>query len=509
MDRRKFLMFAGAGTLAATAVGVTGCGGDDSGSKGSGGKSDLSTLTMMLPLYDTSAPAATGEMQQAIEKFIGKKLDISWVPNASYDDKINVTLASDKIPMLMAADKSPTFVRSAEAGAFWELTDKIGKYPELKSDNEQIQKNSSINGKIYGIYKGRDAMRSALSIRKDWLDKLNLELPKSTQDLYDIAKAFHTEKPNGKKDCTGLIIPKWPGGYGSASPYDVIEVWYGAPNKWKVDNGKFVPGFDTDEFFEAVDFIKKMIDEGLVNKDFATLDSAKWNDPFFNGDGGMILDVSSRGLALQALFQEKDPKHYTKYVDMTGTLTGPDGQLHAYPTTGYNGFIAISKQSVRDESGLDEVLKVLAKLNTKEGQVLLNNGIQGKNFDVKDGYAVTINENVKEDEEIGANVKSFAQLGMAVGGYKAYKTKPDALAAKRDAFHKSDLEHAVFDPSLPYVSPTYVSKGAQLDLIVGDALLKYLAGQIDLVKFKSEIQRWHSSGGDQVAQELSDLYQKG
>ena len=60
-------------------------------------------------------------------------------------------------------------------------------------------------------------------IRKDWLAKLGLKEPQTVDDLYTIAKAFTEQDPdgNGKKDTYGLIIPKWPGNYASASPYDV------------------------------------------------------------------------------------------------------------------------------------------------------------------------------------------------------------------------------------------------------------------------------------------------
>ncbi len=101
---------------------------------------DLATMTLMIPLLsgDAAAPAVDGEMQQAVEKLIGKKLKITWVPNAEYGDKTNVTLASDNIPDVMVVnEKSPAFVKAAEAGAFWDLTGKLDKYPNLKPANEQ------------------------------------------------------------------------------------------------------------------------------------------------------------------------------------------------------------------------------------------------------------------------------------------------------------------------------------------------------------------------------------
>jgi len=299
---------------------VSACGGDEPAAD--------DTLTVMAPLFGT-APNPDGEMQQAVEKLIGKKLSITWVPNADYNDKTNVTLASNNIPQVMViqGDKQPSFVRTAQAGAFWDLTGKLDKYPNLKPANEQTGRNASVNGKIYGIYRVRPLLRSAVLLRKDWLAKVGLPMPESVDDLYRIAKAFTEQDPDGdgKKNTYGLIIPKWPGFYASSSPYDVFETWYGAPNGWGERGGKLVPGFDTEEFYTADRALQKWVDEGLVNPDFATLDSGNWNDPFVAGKGGIIIDVNVRATALTKLFRQKDPKDFDK-VAMTGNLKSTLGR---------------------------------------------------------------------------------------------------------------------------------------------------------------------------------------
>lgn len=386
---------------------------------------DLDTITLMVPVLDAQAPAADGALHKAIEEFSEKTLQITWVPNSNYGERTNVTLASDNIPELMVVQgKTPAFVRSAQAGAFWDLTDRLANYPNLVSATPSTQENASINGQVFGVYRLRDPMRAAVVVRKDWLDNLGLEMPETTQDLYDIAKAFTEGDPdgNGQADTYGLIIPRWPGGYASASPYDVIETWYGAPNGWGERDGQLVPGFMTPEFLEANRFMKQMIDEGLVNPDFATMDSANWNDPFFNGRGGIIVDVSSRANALMNLFKQQDPENFTDYVDMSGNLIGPSGDKHSYPTIGYNGFIAISRQSVTTEDELDNVLKFLNDMSSQEGQVLQNNGIEGTNFTVEGDYAVPITGG--EADVVTNDSKSFAQMGTNTNGYLAYLTKP-------------------------------------------------------------------------------------
>lgn len=512
-SRRRRLL-AGVLTLTAALTASACSGGGDAP------QADPNQITFMARLFGT-APDPQGELQQAIEKFLGKKIHVTWVPNAEYGDKMNVTLASDNIPQVIDVDPHmPAFVKSAQAGAFWDLTDKLAKYPNLKQADERTALNSSINGKIYGLYRMRPLLRSAMVIRKDWLDKLGLKEPETVDDLYNVAKAFTEKDPdgNGKKDTYGLIIPKWPGNYATASPYDVIETWFGAPNGWGERNGKIVPGFDTPEFLEANKWLKKMVSEGLVNPDFATLDTAKWNEPFHQGRGGMIIDVNIRSRQVLDLFKEEGDKNYGDKVAMVGNLKRSDGQKFSYPFTGYNDVLAISKQSVRTEAELDNVLKTLDKLATKEGQNLVTNGIEGRNYKVENGdTAALINEDdpaVKmiQDNADDAFIQISTKGAMDIGGI-AYQRVPSGepyqkMLKLQKELTAEDLKTAVHNVSLPVVSDTAVQRGPQIDTIVPDARVKYLSGAFTEDQLKAEIKRWYDSGGTQVAAEINQLVSK-
>ena len=306
---------------------------------------------------------------------------------------------------------------------------------------------------------------------------------------------------------------------GTNSPYDIIETWYGAGNRWTERDGKLIPSFDTDEFLEANRFVKKMVDEKLVNPDFATFDGTKWNEPFFNGKGGIIVDVDSRVSVLMNLFKQADPNNFENKVGFVGNLEGPDGELHAHPTDGYSGFLAIPKTSVRTEAELSNVLEFLNNMNCKEAAVLLNNGIEGVNFTLEDGKAATIKPETPEGKAVNTDIKSFAQLGMNVTGNNFYPVKQPTdyeqqVFDKRTEVMAEDLKSAVYNPAAPFVSPTYVAKGAQLDNIVSDARIKYLAGQIDEQGLKDAIKLWkhqrrrQGQGRDQQAlagQQVTDL----
>ncbi|MHC6231975.1 extracellular solute-binding protein [Arthrobacter sp. MMS24-T111] len=493
----------------ATALTMTACQGAETRS------TDLETINMMAPYLEAQPPSADGAVQKKLEELTGKQVNITWAPNSSYEDKTNITLASSDIPqVLVMTGKTPGFVKNAQAGAFWDLTDKLGEYPNLKTTFPEVQTASSINGKVYGVFRARGPMRALVMFRQDWLDKLGLQPPKTVEDLYNVAKAFTDQDPdgNGKNDTYGITIPKWGGGVGTNSPYDIIEEWFGAGNRWTERDGKLVPNFETDEFLQADRFIKKMVDEKLINPDFATFDSTKWNEPFLNGKGGIIVDVDTRVHSLVSLFKQADPNNFQNKVGFVGNLEGPDGELHAHPTDGYGGFLAIPKASVRTEAELRTVLEFLNKMNSKEAQVLFKNGIEGVNFKLEDGKAVQIQPETPEGKAVATDIKSYAQLGTSVTGNEFYLPKEatdyeQQVVDKRIRVMAEDLKSAVYNPAAPYVSATYVAKGAQLDNIVADARIKYLAGQIDEQGLKDAIKLWGTSGGNKVKEEINKLWQ--
>ncbi|WP_110588641.1 extracellular solute-binding protein [Microbacterium suaedae] len=504
MMNKKARLGAVAG-IAATAVTLAGCGGGSDAATG-----PLESLTIQAPYLSTNSPQEGNDIEAALEEQIGIDLDITWVPNSSYEDRTNITLAGDDIPDVMVIQgKTPGFVRNAEAGAFWDLTDELGEYENLATTFPETEAAASVNGAVYGVFRARDLMRATAIVRKDWLENLGLDAPESVDDLYEVAKAFTEDDPdgNGEDDTYGLIIPKWPGAIGSNSPYDVIETWFGAGNKWTERDGQLVPNFTTPEWLEAVEYEKKLVDEGLVNADFATFDSAEWNEPFLNGEGGIIVDVHSRAGQIMGLLKESDPDGFGDLVDITGNLAGPDGELHAHPTDGYSGFLAIPKARVQTQEQLHEVLAVLNDLNSPEVGKLLNNGIEGVTYELDGELAVAIDD---APQQLKDDVGSYAQLGTNVTGFQGYRPKQASepeqeLYDKRLAIEEHDTEYAEYNAAAAYVSDTYVSKGAQLDIIVSDARLKYIAGQISREDLEQEIERWRAEGGDTIIQEINDL----
>ena len=511
MSRRRILQTSAASAAAlATGSALTGCGGDDASALFDE-NGELVSLSVMLTLFGTRAPEPDGPVHKALEDFAGVKLDIEWVPGSNYNERVTTTLASQELPSIIGVgSRDGGFLQAAEAGAFWDLSEKSREYENLTPQSEEIYRSAGCNGAVYGLPRYLDPMRTAVSIRADWLENLGLEPPRTVDDLLEIARAFTYDDPTGTGEETyGLILSSW-NPIGKGTPFDSVECWFGAPNVWGEADGELVPSFTTEPFFEANRFLRGMYEEGLVNRDFPTFDGLKWNETFFNGEGGIIVDVGSRAKEILALFKQADPEHYGSYLTTVGNLEGPDGVLRAMPTSGHGGLLAISKTAVQTEGQLDQVLAVMDRLSSEEGQIQILNGTEGVTFELVDGYASPILE-TEEDQVNNEDVRTFANFNAGINGKRYYDTLPDG-DAERALFERlaetaaADLEHAVRDPAAPYISTTQIERGPQLETIITDARNRFIVGDLDETGFRAEVDRWYSEGGQRIVDEINEIH---
>lgn len=510
--------------VAAIIAAIAGCGGGSPGdtaadpaSAGNGngneGKEQAEqaplNLTIMLPIFKTNYPKDDGPVVEEIEKRTNSNIHFEWVPNASYADKFNITLASGKLPSIIYVGdvKAPSFVSAAKSGAFWEVGPYLQQFPNLSGANPVIMENSSIEGKNYGIYRGRVLGRNGIAFRKDWLDNVGLETPQTVDDFYSMLKAFKEQDPdkNGQNDTYGMVLVKWTGQW--ASGFDTIKLWFGTPNKWGVVDGKLVPEHQYPEYVEALKFMKKLYDEKLINSDFAVMDSAKWVDPIVNNKAGVIVDVVDVGARIDdkihaALAKEGKDEPDRHYIDVLGGVTGADGKLHTLPTSGFAGILAIPKSSVKTEEELMRVLGFLDQLNEPEMQTLLNFGLEGIHYNPVGEFVEPIKDTVKLESE----VEGLNQMLGFIPEDRAKKVKQTPLRIKQTEVQKANEEFIVTNPAESFISTVYSQKGQQLDNIINDARIKFIVGQIDEAGLMSAFDVWRKTGGDDLVKEMNDLY---
>ena len=100
------------------------------------------------------------------------------------------------------------------------------------------------------------------------------------------AFTYNDPDGNGKDDTYGLNLCSYTG------PLNIMQTWFGCGSGWtEADDGTLVPVHMTEEYMQALDWFKKLQDEGLIANDWAIRDTGSWKDDNCNGLAGMFVDT--------------------------------------------------------------------------------------------------------------------------------------------------------------------------------------------------------------------------
>ncbi len=437
------------------------------------------------------------EPMKLLQQYTNSKLNVTWVPSSSYSEKVTASIAvAGDLPMLMLVkdDRNPAIIEAARAGQFWELGPYLKDYPNLKSLDPGRLSNISIDGKVYGIYRWRPIARNGIIIRKDWLDNLGLQEPKTLDELLNVMKKFTTDDPDkdGKNDTFGIAFDS------NSAQFNHFLSIMGGPNLWQYQDGKMTPDFMTKAYMDTLKLLHRMYVDKLFNSDFPVV---KDRTTLINqGKAGVYIGAYDD---LNARFTDLYKSNPNAKLDTVPNISGPDGKIHVQGGTGYNSVFMIPKTSVKTEDQLRQVLSFIDKLGDQDVLNLMTWGIEGKHYKVENGKAVRIDEQVYTDEVYN----TLFQM-MVFDGSKAMPGEIDPSVAKFNQLIKDNEQYAVPDPAQALLSPTEMEKGTQLDQIIMDARTKFIIGEIDEKGFQQALDNWRKSGGDKVIAEYEQEYAK-
>lgn len=505
--RNKWIAAVGAVTVAAGVL--AGCGGETpaqtapAGDNKTAAKEDTTPLELSVVIPQVGdIPAKGNVIEQEIEKYTNTKLNIQWVPSSTYDEKVNVMIAAGDLPKILRVNYIPTSISAMQSGQFWELGPYLKDYKNLSAQNQQYYENIKVDGKIYGIPQFREIGRNAIVYRKDLLDNLGLQVPKTIDEWYNVLKAMTLNDPdkNGKNDTYGLLLDKKYND-GTASSLTRFAVTQGAPNRWGVDNnGKFTPEFVTQPFMDTLKLFRKLYAEKLINQDFPALDSTELEKQFESGRAGMkINSVATNATGLQDRIVKNIP---SAVIDVT-PWEGPQG-IRIAGGTGNNGILVIPKSSVKTEAELKRILTFMDKLFDPPMSVLQKRGIEGTHYKKVDNGMVEWVDFTAFNRE----VKPYRDNFLNFETYNVPVVKDTPLGMKATKMEPDGLKYSVANPALNLTSQTYSERGRDLELMITDAETKYIVGKIDDAGWQAAVDAWRKAGGDKLIKEYEESYAK-
>lgn len=480
-------------------------------------------ISIMLPLYYSEAPKAGNELEQKIMDFTGVEVEFIFTPSSTYNEKVNLMITSNDVPNVIGIldPKASVYVNAAQAGMFWGLNEYMDQTEYLKNHyDEQTLKNASINGELYGLPRGRPLTRDGIIYRKDWAEKLGLEIeqPMTTDKIYEMIKAFATQDPdgNGMDDTYGVLVGVNETGMIRGDMTQMLDIAFGGGNGWLEQDGQLIPTFMTEAHKKTLNFMKRLYDEGLMNTDFATVQSSQFYELLDREKAGIyfetLTDAHERLDTVVAQVQSRDPElaeleaadAKMEIFDTIYQIQDENGELRACTQSGFNGVFAIAKTSNKTEEDLLTVLNFFDKMDSPEGQAIIEWGIEGRHFEYVDGVATQ----TKDSQLFSSEVQPYWQLFCTnrVVDRSAIQGNVAPMYTKVYAEMESLMPYAVYNPIVPLISDTYSINGSSLDKIIYDATTKYIMGLIDEDGWEEAVEQWRRSGGDQVIEEYTAQY---
>ncbi len=460
---------------------------------------DRPLITIMAPLHFPNQPDR--KLVSDIEELTETRLQIEWVPDEIYSDKMTMSLATNSL-------KKATFVKHTDflslksairAGEFWEIGPYLKDFDNLKHLDMNILDQTTVNGKLYGLYTERPSSRQGIILRKDWLDRLGLGVPQNLEELYEVMRRFTYDDPdgNGQDDTFGLadrndLI------YGS---FKTLSSYFGTPNNWKIENNKLIPEFETQPYRETMNFMRRLYTEKLVNQDFAVTSKQLQRNMIISGKAGIYIGSMTDA---QRLSEEAKSVHPDAELIIVNRIAGPEG-YRVWSIPNYNGLYLFSKRAIKTEEELLAILAFFDRTMDKDISNLMRYGYEGRHYELRDNGVILperaaqlrVNEVNPLRPLMIADLRNPNVLPIQEG---------EQLMELAEQLSQDNEKFIVKDPTVNLESATSDEKGAVLYKIITDATYNYILGQLDEEGFQKEVEKWRRQGGEQIINELTEAY---
>lgn len=336
----------------------------------------------------------------------------------NYDNVVNLNIAGGDYPDIISwnwSNYSGGIEAAIEDGlvtpfTMAQLQEKVPNYYNLIAGNEYINRALTLtDGTIAAFcHVEESTARNAYSgyaIRKDWLDRLNLAVPTTIDELYNVLVAFKTQDANGNGDAndemamsdrSSLNLMKELGAaWGLIYNYPQLDPETGKVTYWtEVNDGK--------NFRDFTLTMRKWYAEGLIDPSFTSNTQTEINSQVTSDIQGFYHTNTNRFPGYYTLLKDT----VAAYADGSAVKLEP---LPRFPyqyaaegteakrytqATNLKNYVAAQEANVITSAAVeagkvDKILELFNYMYSEEGTTLISWGVEGVSFDyAEDGSKV-------------------------------------------------------------------------------------------------------------------------
>lgn len=481
-------------------------------------------------------------------RYIKEKLNIDvqvvWTAsNSDYDQKVNLAIASDDLPDALVVNDTQ-YRAMLEADQLEPLTEAYENYvsPVLKSmidsSNGLAMNNMCRDGVQYSMATVSGGDMHTVWVRKDWMDKLGLEEPKTMEDIENIAKVFMENKmggentigiagPSSGQALYSTFLSSGTNNFGLAPVFNAFKSY---PGWWVEDeNGKAVYGSTTRETKEALRYLAHLYAEGILDPEMSIRSDA--SETVVSGQCGILFGGWWLGYAFMPDLLDNDPTaNFRAYL----APENEDG-VYAYEASSASTAYAVVRKGYEHPEALIKIHNLLMR----DESTFDTDALAVGNYPLRIAFGMR-NEKETMITCLRQVLSGEAQPNDFSGEeYKVYKTlKNDASKIKQIKlapyddldiqYWNRDADPATFNrvwswmvgyspfldyPHTPVYSLTYSQTATMeerwsiLQKLEDETFLKIIMGAADIDTFDQFVEDWYAQGGETITQEVRESLQ--
>lgn len=361
-------------------------------------------------------------MWQAYQDLTGVTIDWENIPAGTQNEKFSMAMASNEMPDVFLKFSLSASNQIKFGSVEGQLVDISGMLEEHAPNFYQYMKaNPSIeaaltmpDGSIYSIPQAIESIPNKVAakmfVNKTWLDALGLDMPTTTDELYDVLVAFKTMDPNGNGEADEIPFgaPNFNYMY-----YSLIGA-FGGGNRGVHDTlvdadpetsyPRIMPA--SDAWREMLTYFHRLYAEGLMDTDIFTMKDAQYTANAAEDLYGVIVFTNFANIP------ESTAEHFT---GLEKALEGPNGDQIWFPVR--SNLHSIGNWVITSACENPELaLRFVDYFFTEDGVRMYNYGVEGESYVVQEDGSLAFVDAVYEAVANGISFDNAVAPYVTCGG---------------------------------------------------------------------------------------------
>lgn len=499
------------------------------------------TLGKMTGENNSNMPENDTYEDNAYTRYLNDKLNIQNknvfedIDN-NYDNMLNMAISENNIPDIMVVDDYSYLKLLVENDMIEDLSDVYEKCASdrikdiYKSYGHEILDNVTFDGKLMALPETNiENGPNMLWLRKDWMDKLGLESPKTFDDAVNIIREFIDKDPgnNGEGKTIGLACSPeltYKKGYSNTAKVDVLFALFNSyPNQW-IENseGDIVYGSVQNESKEALKYLNELYTNGILDKQFLLRNQSNIEDIIEDGECGAFFGLwwSPNNPLMNCLKNNKDAKWEPFMIP-----TNEDGSTSFCSQNSSNKFVVVRKGYEHPEIVMKECSVLFDYFNNsnKEASEIKQYYVDNvdptaRPFAINLDYKNALVDGYKNITSVLNGEEDVQDLQLIEYSYydqcKQYLDNPAQCSVEDWAAYTSRIRACslLVNSKLNKIHTYFFNKETKtmakvwwkLKDLEKQAYLKIITGEESIDYFDKFVSEWNKQGGDVVTKEVRE-----